>query len=57
MKVYLWECRCEWLCQLILWDGDSTYWGDGMKPSGGYKKMRTKVCQITDSRFVYIGEL
>lgn len=57
MKVYLWECPCEWLNTLVLWDGESIYWTELMIQSSGHKKMPVGVCPITRGRYTYIGEL
>lgn len=55
MKVYIWEFSNY--NYVVLYDGKNTYWSDKMIPSGGYTKMRKNICSITESRFVYIGEL
>lgn len=58
MKVYYWHTRSGLFHAMLLWDGkNNTYWTDEMKPSGGYKKMRSKFHPLTDARFIYIGEL
>ena len=58
MKVYLWLNNCEWLNQLVLFDGENTYWSDEMRPSGGYfKETIDKYRPDSKSQFFYIGEL
>jgi hypothetical protein len=42
--------------QLVLWDGENTYWTEEMKPSDGYKNIH-KYSRMINARFVYIGEL
>lgn len=57
MSVWLYDHeRCGWLWQLILFDGENTYWIDEMKPSGGYSKKKLLDDHIEGSLF-YIGEL
>lgn len=55
MKVYLWVLNDSYfLDHIVLWDGESTFWSEEMKPSGGYKNMNRR---RKDTRFIYIGEL
>ena len=56
MKIYLWEV-VGGFSNIVLWDGENTYWTDEMRPSYGYFEMRTGICKLTDSRFTYVGEL
>lgn len=60
MKFYLWTLTyaAGWET-VVLWDGESTYWHDGMVPSKGYKRktLSGKACKVTKSKFIYIGEL
>ncbi len=57
MKVYQWIMpHCEFH-NIVLWDGENTYWCDLMMPSSGYKRMRSDWCKTTESKFIYIGEL
>lgn len=59
MKVLLYESHCDWLHQLVLWDGENTYWHDGMKPSSGYKSMRKMKywSRKMGTQWTLIGEL
>ena len=57
-KVLLWEMPVSFW-QIVLWDGESTYWTEEMRPSRGYldPKFIGQRCRVTNSRFTYIGEL
>jgi hypothetical protein len=54
MKVLLWEMGTFF--ELVLWDGENTYWSEEMIPSGGYTKLGY-INKLINSRFTYIGEL
>lgn len=46
-----------WDGWLVLFDGENTYWHDGMMPSSGYEKLKTKKKYETQcGTFFYIGE-
>lgn len=49
MSIWLYESTTDGPDQLILWDGENTYWSEEMWPSAGY------TCDTM--RFVYVGEL
>jgi len=58
MKVLLWQCKkYSWSDQLVLWDGQNTYWTTEMKPSSGYTKIVFNRWAWGDSRFVLLGYL
>lgn len=59
VKVLLWQMKhTSSFDQLVLWDGENTYWTDEMKPSAGYKNIRTHWSRRPMSaRLVVIGEL
>lgn len=57
MKVLLWEMG-EYFYNIVLWDGENTYWIEEMRPSGGYKNLKLNtIDKVTKSRFTLIGEL
>ncbi len=56
MKVLLWEMSTCFY-NIVLWDGENTYWIEEMKPSSGYKNIKFgQINKFTNSRFTYIGE-
>lgn len=59
MKILFWEGHCDWLSQLVLWDGENTYWCDEMKPSPRYKSLRQMNSRSKEinAKWTYIGEL
>lgn len=61
MKVFLWFTANDkhgWWYNIVLWDGENTYWTEEMQSSGGYKKKpRSRLCKITNSKFIYLGDL
>ncbi len=43
MSVWLYYSpNCDWLAQLVLFDGENTYWSDNMRPSNGYTESRLR---------------
>ena len=52
MKVVLWEYLSMW--QILLWDGENTYWTEQMIASGGYKPLSPL---LKGSKFTIIGDL
>ena len=58
LKVLFWEDRrCTWLSQIVLWDGERTYWTDEMHASGGYEKINLNRWSKYGSRFILLGDL
>lgn len=60
MKVYFWQMgNTGYFDQLVLWDGENTYWTEEMRPSSGYKDINTNIYKrkYMRSRFFYIGDL
>lgn len=57
MKVLLWQSNCTWLDQLVLWDGEHTYWSEEMRPSRGYTKINFGRWSKHGARFVLLGDL
>ncbi|RJP50496.1 MAG: hypothetical protein C4586_05795 [Anaerolineaceae bacterium] len=59
MEVWLYGPeRCDWLWQVILFDGRNTYWTDEMIPSSGYSRRRLKsMGRFGVGRFYKIGDL
>lgn len=58
MDIWLYESKGNHWDQLVLFDGENTYWSEEMQPSGGYTKKRlNKICPITGGRFTKVGEL
>ena len=57
MSILLWEMG-ESFQNIVLWDGENTYWHEGMEASGGYTALEVgKVCPITHGRFTFVGVL
>lgn len=58
MKVLLWEMG-KHFCEIVLWDGECTYWHDNAVGSSGYfdPGFIGRFDPITRSTFTYIGEL
>lgn len=57
MEVWLWEMT-ECFFELVLFDGENTYWTEEMKPSAGYARRKLGViCPVTRGRFTYVGKL
>ena len=57
MKVLLWEMGL--FCNIVLWDGENTYWSEEMIPSGGYKYLVLNIDNVATQvgRFTLIGDL
>ena len=54
MKVYFWYLS-EHFHNIILWDGQNTYWSEEMIPSDGYYEI--KETDTVGGKWIYIGEL
>lgn len=59
MSVYLWFLTYTGhFYNIVLFDGENTYWDDEMRPSKTpEKRLSGKICKVTKSKYVYIGEL
>jgi len=57
IKILLWEMG-EDFGFIVLWDGQNTYWHDGMIPSPDHKNIKYgEINSLINSRYTYIGIL